>query len=70
MAGMLLAAGLISSGHAADGPIQLRIIGGIAAVNQYQEYEAPFWTRDVPRLTHGRIQADIHPFDQSGLSGQ
>jgi TRAP-type C4-dicarboxylate transport system substrate-binding protein len=59
-----------SAGHAADGPIQLRVVGGIAAVSQYEQFEKPFWTRDVPRLTGGRVEADIHPFDQSGLSGQ
>jgi len=68
--GLLLLASFVSSGHAADGPIHLKVVGGIAAVSQYNEFEAPFWTRDVPRLTGGRVQADIHPFDQSGLSGQ
>ncbi len=57
-------------GHAADDPIQLRIIGGAAAVNQYTKFEAPFWLHDVPRLTHGRVMTEIHPFDRSGLSGQ
>jgi hypothetical protein len=59
-----------TSGHAADAPIQLNVIGGVAAVSQYEQFEKPFWTRDVPRLTGGRVQAAIHPFDQSGLSGQ
>lgn len=67
---ILLAAFSIPSSRAADGPIQLKIVGGLAAVSQYTKFEAPFWTRDVPRLTQGRVQADIHPFDQSGLSGQ
>jgi TRAP-type C4-dicarboxylate transport system substrate-binding protein len=57
-------------GHTADGPIQLKILGGVAAVDQYMKFEAPFWRRDVPRLTGGRVIAEIHPFDQSGLSGQ
>jgi TRAP-type C4-dicarboxylate transport system substrate-binding protein len=59
-----------SVARAADAPIQLRIVGGIAAVSQYEQFEAQFWTRDVPRLTGGRVRAEIHPFDQSGLSGQ
>jgi TRAP-type C4-dicarboxylate transport system substrate-binding protein len=58
------------SGYAADATIQLKVIGGLAAVSQYERFEKPFWTIDVPRLTGGRVQADIHPFDQSGLSGQ
>jgi TRAP-type C4-dicarboxylate transport system substrate-binding protein len=61
---------MVSTVRAADGPIHLKIVGGLAAVSQYTKYEAPFWLRDVPRLTDGRVVADIHPFDQSGLSGQ
>ena len=68
--GALVIALFAASGHAADGPIQLKVVGGLAAVSQYEQFEKPFWTRDVPRLTGGRVEADIHPFDQSGLSGQ
>jgi TRAP-type C4-dicarboxylate transport system substrate-binding protein len=68
--GMLMLALLVSSGHAEDGPIRLKIVGGLAGVTQYTKFEAPFWLQDVPRLTRGRVQADIHPFDRSGLSGQ
>jgi TRAP-type C4-dicarboxylate transport system substrate-binding protein len=67
--GLFLAALLAARADAADGPIQLKVIGGIAGVSQYTKLEAPFWQRDVPRLTQGRVQPDIHPFDQSGLSG-
>jgi TRAP-type C4-dicarboxylate transport system substrate-binding protein len=58
------------SPHAADAPIQLHVVGGLAAVSQYTKFEAPFWRHEVPRLTHGRVKAEIHAFDQSGLSGQ
>jgi TRAP-type C4-dicarboxylate transport system substrate-binding protein len=68
--GVLLVALFAAASHAADGPIPLQIIGGIATVSQYEQFEKPFWTHDVPRLTGGRVQADIHPFDKSGLSGQ
>jgi TRAP-type C4-dicarboxylate transport system substrate-binding protein len=54
----------------ADGPIPLKVVGGLAGVSQYTKLEEPFWTREVPQLTHGRVQAEIHPFDQSGLPGQ
>jgi len=57
-------------GHAADGPIQLKVVGGLAAVNQYTRFEVPFWTHDVPEMTKGRVQAEIHPSDRSGLPGQ
>ncbi len=57
------------SAHAGDAPIQLKIVGGLAGVSQYLKYEQPFWQAEVPRLTQGRIQAEIHPFDRSGLPG-
>ena len=49
--------------------IHLRIAGGLGGVTQYARYEAPFWTKEVPRLTHGRVQAEIAPFDRSGIRG-
>src|SRR5450432_3230215 len=58
------------SARAAEEAIHLSIVGGIASVGQYTKLEAPFWLREVPRLTRGRVTAEIHPFDRSGLSGQ
>ena len=68
--GMLVAALAASPSRAADGPIRLEVVGGLAAVSQYTKFEAPFWTHDVPQLTQGRVLAEIHPFDESGLSGR
>ncbi|MCU0967213.1 MAG: TRAP transporter substrate-binding protein [Rubrivivax sp.] len=48
----------------------LRIVGGLAGVNQYTRHEEPFWTRELPRLTAGRLSAEIVPFDRAGLRGQ
>jgi len=59
-----------TTASAAEGPIQLKVVGGLAGVGQYTKLEEPFWTHEVPLLTKGRVQADIHPFDQSGLPGQ
>src|SRR4051794_24097519 len=50
-------------------PIHLRIAGGLGGVAQYLEFEMPFWTKEMPRLTNGRVQADIAPFDRSGIRG-
>jgi TRAP-type C4-dicarboxylate transport system substrate-binding protein len=68
--GMLVQPRTMSFAVASDGPIQLKIVGGLAAVSQYTKFEEPFWTRDVPQLTAGRVQTEIHPFDRSGLPGQ
>ena len=61
---------LAANARAADGPIKLKIVGGLAGVSQYMKLENPFWTQRVPQLTNGRVQAEIHPFDGSGLPGQ
>lgn len=54
---------------AREEPIQLKIVGGLAGVTQYERYEAPFWLERVPRLTGGRVQAEIAAFDRSGIRG-
>jgi TRAP-type C4-dicarboxylate transport system substrate-binding protein len=56
--------------RATDSPIQLKVVGGLAGVSQYTKLEEPFWTHEVPELTRGRVQAEIHPSDRSGLPGQ
>src|SRR6201995_1919783 len=54
----------------AETVIQLKVVGGLAGVSQYRKLEEPFWTQEVPKLTQGLVQAEIHPFDLSGLPGQ
>jgi TRAP-type C4-dicarboxylate transport system substrate-binding protein len=54
---------------AQQAPIQLKIVGGLAGVAQFDRYEAPFWQERVPRLTGGRVQAEIAAFDRSGIRG-
>jgi TRAP-type C4-dicarboxylate transport system substrate-binding protein len=49
--------------------IHLKIIGGLAGVSQYTRHEAPFWLEHIPRLTQGRVRAEIAPFDRSGIRG-
>jgi TRAP-type C4-dicarboxylate transport system substrate-binding protein len=67
-----LAASVFSTACAqdAEAPIRLEVVGGLAGVSQYTKLEKPFWTERVPELTHGRVHADFHPFDGSGLPGQ
>jgi TRAP-type C4-dicarboxylate transport system substrate-binding protein len=49
---------------------RLRIVGGLASVNQFTHQEEPFWTRELPRLSGGRFGAEIVPFDRAGIRGQ
>jgi TRAP-type C4-dicarboxylate transport system substrate-binding protein len=55
---------------AAEPLFRLRVVGGLADVSQYVRYEEPFWRRRIPELTGGRVQAEIAPFDRSGIRGQ
>ncbi len=47
----------------------LRIVGGLAGLNQYTRNEEPFWSKDVSRLTAGKYSAEIVPFDRAGVPG-
>jgi TRAP-type C4-dicarboxylate transport system substrate-binding protein len=51
-------------------PVKLRVVGGLAGVNQFNNHEMPFWTRELPRLSGGRYSAEIVPFDRAGIRGQ
>jgi TRAP-type C4-dicarboxylate transport system substrate-binding protein len=52
-----------------DAVTHLRIVGGLAGLRPYTHLEEPFWTRELPRLSGGRVTADIVPFDRAGLRG-
>ncbi len=68
---LVLGVACATHGAAADdAPIELKIVGGLANVSQFTAFEAPFWQQEVPRLTHGRVKADIYAFDRSGLEAQ
>lgn len=71
-AAMLLAAGTVMAQGSppAQPPLQLRIVGGLASLNQFTQQEEPFWTRQLPVLTGGRVRAEIVPFDRAGIRGQ
>lgn len=58
------------SAAAAEPTAHLRIVGGLAGLNQYTRHEEPFWTRELSRLTDGRASAEIVPFDRAGIRGQ
>jgi TRAP-type C4-dicarboxylate transport system substrate-binding protein len=45
----------------------LRVVGGLAGINQFNNLERPFWTRRIAERSGGRITAEIAPFDQSGI---
>ena len=49
--------------------MRLRVVGGLADLRQYTQFEEPFWTNQLPRLTGGRVLADIVPLEQAGFPG-
>jgi TRAP-type C4-dicarboxylate transport system substrate-binding protein len=54
---------------AAPSVLNLRIVGGLAGLNQYTRNEEPFWSRELARLSQGKYTAEIMPFDRSGIPG-
>lgn len=46
---------------------KLRIVGGLASVNQYTRNEEPFWTQTLARLSVGKYDANIVPFNLAGV---
>lgn len=59
----------MASARAQLPPQKLRIVGGLAGLNQYVRHEEPFWSKELLRLSHGRFDADIVPFDRAGVPG-
>jgi TRAP-type C4-dicarboxylate transport system substrate-binding protein len=58
-----------SPGAAAGPQLTLKIVGGLASVNQYTRSEEPFWRDELARLSKGKYAASIVPFDQAGVPG-
>lgn len=50
--------------------ITIKVVGGLADVSQYLRYEEPFWRDRITAASGGRIQAEIAPFDRSGIRAQ
>ena len=70
LVGLAIAGPCAAQATASPAPLHLRIVGGLAAVSQYTRHEEPFWTRDLARLSGGRVSAEIVPFDRAGIRGQ
>src|SRR5205085_3085255 len=44
--------------------------GGIAGLTQFTRHEENFWTRELPRVSGGKLKGNIVPFDRAGIRGQ
>lgn len=69
-AGLLFSVLMVGTSQA-EGPSvptqKLRIVGGLAGLHQYTRNEEPFWTQELSRLSAGKFDADIVPFDRAGV---
>jgi TRAP-type C4-dicarboxylate transport system substrate-binding protein len=71
LAVLLLPAVTSAQGSTPTGtPIRLKVVGGLADVSQYVRYEEPFWRRRLQEASGGRLQAEIAPFDRSGIRAE
>lgn len=48
---------------------QLKVVGGLSNLTAYNDYEKPFWTEVVPKLSGGQVTAEIKGFNEMGLKG-
>jgi TRAP-type C4-dicarboxylate transport system substrate-binding protein len=68
LAAAAVALGSLAGPAGAQEPVHLRVVGGLANVNQYVRHEKPFWSQELPRLLPGRLTTEIVPYDEAGLS--
>ena len=70
---MLLAAVLAlrpAPAQAAEPSTRISVLGSLAGLRLFEQFEARFWREQVPRLTGGRLEASATPFDVTGIRGQ
>lgn len=57
----------IAAAQASEAPQKLRIVGGLANVSQFTQFEEPFWKKTFPSITQGKATAEIVPFNRAGV---
>lgn len=63
-------AGLSLAGTAmAQTKAALQVVGNLGITTQSKELEQPFWAKQVPEATGGRITANFKPWNEMGLKG-
>ncbi len=67
--GSVPAAALTDAAAKSAATVKLRVVGGVGNVSQFTQLEAPFWTQELPRLSQGRLSAEIVAFDRAGIPG-
>lgn len=74
--GMLLGTGAAAQNKIVAGQVvpdlpktELQVVGGLSNLTAYRNFEHPFWTETVPKLSDGQITATIKGFNEMGLKG-
>jgi TRAP-type C4-dicarboxylate transport system substrate-binding protein len=67
LCGMLALSGVLAQAPSTPAAPRMRIVGGLAGLNQYTRNEEPFWSKDLSRLSGGKFSADVVPFDRAGV---
>ncbi len=70
MAALWLVCAAVSAGAQTPPTQKLRVVGGLASLNQHVQHEEPFWMRRLSELSQGRFTAEIVPFDRAGVPAQ
>lgn len=47
----------------------LKVMGGASFNAQYRDFEQPFWVKEIPERSGGKITAEITPVNELGLKG-
>ncbi|MDR1709243.1 MAG: TRAP transporter substrate-binding protein [Candidatus Accumulibacter sp.] len=70
IAAALVGAFIAGSAFAQELPkTHLRVVGGLANLTAYTDFEKPFWTKTIPELSKGQVTAEIKGFSEMGLKG-
>lgn len=70
LSAVLLGTFIAGSALAQDLPkTHLRITGGLSNLSPYIDYEKPFWTEAIPKLSKGQVTAEIKGFNEMGIKG-
>lgn len=69
-AGVFALNAMANAQTAPEQPIRIKVVGGLADVSQYVRYEEPFWRRRLAEVSGNRLNAEIAPFDRSGIRAQ
>ncbi|MCC7100905.1 MAG: TRAP transporter substrate-binding protein [Rubrivivax sp.] len=59
---------LVGAAHA-QSKVNLQVVGNLGITTQSKELEQPFWAKQVPEATGGRVTANFKPWNEMGLKG-